>query len=105
MKNNNIFERYEIKYLISSEQKRLLMRAMEGHMKPDEYEQAYQRLRQQLAAAFSVARAFRAGPIVAVHQRMHNRVIQVAFVLVHTAYPAFRCAHCHRREEDTNSHR
>ena len=37
MRNNSIFERYEIKYLISSEQKRTLMRAMNGHMKPDEY--------------------------------------------------------------------
>ena len=37
MKNNNVFERYEIKYLVTGSQRRTLMDEMQRHMKPDEY--------------------------------------------------------------------
>ena len=37
MKNNNIFERYEIKYLISNSKRKTIMNAMRQYMKPDEY--------------------------------------------------------------------
>lgn len=37
MKNNNIFERYEIKYLITNRQRKTIMNAMQEYMKPDEY--------------------------------------------------------------------
>lgn len=37
MKNANVFERYEIKYLITGRQRRRIREAMEGIMKPDEY--------------------------------------------------------------------
>ena len=37
MKSNNIFERYEIKYLITNRQRKTIMSAMQPYMKPDEY--------------------------------------------------------------------
>lgn len=37
MKNNNIFERYEMKYLITNRQRKIIMRAMQNYMKPDDY--------------------------------------------------------------------
>ena len=37
MKNNSIFERYEIKYLITNRQRKIIMRAMQHRMKPDDY--------------------------------------------------------------------
>ena len=37
MRNNRVFERYEIKYLITARQKRAVMDAMAAHMRPDEY--------------------------------------------------------------------
>lgn len=37
MKNNNIFERYEMKYLITNRQRKIIMRAMQNRMKPDDY--------------------------------------------------------------------
>lgn len=37
MKSNNIFERYEIKYLVTNRQRRTIMRIMQQYMKPDEY--------------------------------------------------------------------
>lgn len=37
MISNNVFERYEIKYLLTNSQKRSVMNAMEKYMKPDEY--------------------------------------------------------------------
>lgn len=40
MKYQDIFQRYEIKYLITREQKELLLRVMENYMQPDEYGQS-----------------------------------------------------------------
>ncbi len=40
MDYQNIFKRYEIKYLVTGEQKRLLLEAMEPYMKPDRYGQS-----------------------------------------------------------------
>ena len=37
LRSGSIFERYEIKFLITSEQKRLIMDAMSGYMRPDEF--------------------------------------------------------------------
>lgn len=37
MKSNNIFERYEIKYLVTNRQRRTIMSIMQQYMKPDEY--------------------------------------------------------------------
>lgn len=37
MSYQNIFKRYEIKYLLTSEQKEVLMEKMQDYMKPDEY--------------------------------------------------------------------
>ena len=37
MKNNNVFERYEIKYLITNRQRKSIMKAMQDYMKPDDY--------------------------------------------------------------------
>ena len=37
MKSNDIFERYEIKYLITNSQRKTIMNAMSTYMKPDDY--------------------------------------------------------------------
>ena len=37
MISNNVFERYEIKYLITDSQRKTVMQAMRDYMKPDEY--------------------------------------------------------------------
>ena len=37
MSYQDIFKRYEIKYLVTKEQKKLLLEAMESYMRPDEY--------------------------------------------------------------------
>ena len=37
MKSNNVFERYEIKYLITNRQRATLMHSIDKYMKPDEY--------------------------------------------------------------------
>ncbi len=37
MISNNVFERYEIKYLVSNRQRSILMNEMQRHMKPDAY--------------------------------------------------------------------
>ncbi len=37
MKDNSIFERYEIKYLVTNRQRNIIMRAMQQHMKPDDF--------------------------------------------------------------------
>ncbi len=37
MTSNNVFERYEIKYLITNSQRKTVMNAMENYMKPDAY--------------------------------------------------------------------
>lgn len=41
MKYQDIFQRYEIKYLITKEQKDLLLRAMESDMRPDDYGRSF----------------------------------------------------------------
>ena len=37
MISNNVFERYEIKYLVTNRQRRIIMEAMQSRMKPDDY--------------------------------------------------------------------
>ena len=37
MKSNNVFERYEIKYLVKNNQKKQIMNRMQEYMKPDDY--------------------------------------------------------------------
>lgn len=37
MAYQTVFERYELKYLLTREQKEKVMQAMEPHMEPDEY--------------------------------------------------------------------
>ena len=37
MKYLNVFERYEIKYILTKSQRRALCELMEGHMRIDEY--------------------------------------------------------------------
>ena len=36
MISNNVFERYEIKYLVTNRQRRIIMEAMQSRMKPDD---------------------------------------------------------------------